>query len=69
MTDVTVWPITSNPNPSVLKIEKCKIKIKIKIKHENKIKIKSIILYSYKIVSKLNALQHTLLFKTLAVKQ
>ena len=25
VTDVTVWQITSNPNPRVLKIEKCKI--------------------------------------------
>jgi len=43
VTNVTVWQITSNPNPRVLKIEKCKI-IKIKIK----IKIKSIVLYSYR---------------------
>jgi len=25
VTDVTVWPITSNPNPRVLKIENMKI--------------------------------------------
>jgi len=34
VTDVTVWPITSNPNPRVLKIEKCKI-IEKKMKNEN----------------------------------
>jgi len=31
VTDVTVSPITSNPNPIVLKIEKCKM-IEMKIK-------------------------------------
>jgi len=35
VTDVTVWPITSNPNPRVLKIKKWKIKLK------------SIVLFSY----------------------
>ena len=30
VTDVTVWPITSNPNPRVLKIEKIKDKLKRK---------------------------------------
>ena len=46
--DVTVWLITSNTNPRVLKIEKCKIikrKRKWEMKKENK--IKSIILYLY----------------------
>jgi len=33
VTDVTVWPITSNPNPSILKIEKCKM-IEKKMKNE-----------------------------------
>jgi len=33
VTDVTLWPITSNPNPRVLKIEKCKI-IEMKMKME-----------------------------------
>jgi len=36
VTDVTVWPIISNPNPRVLKIEKCKV-IKNKIKWKNKL--------------------------------
>jgi len=35
VTGVTVWQITSNPNPRVLKIETCKI---IKWKWKNKIK-------------------------------
>ena len=30
VTDVTLWPITSNPNPKVLKIEKLKNKLKRK---------------------------------------
>jgi len=37
VTDVTVWPITSNPNPRVLKIERWKIKINWK---ENKMRKK-----------------------------
>jgi len=32
VTDVTVWPITSNPSPRVLKIEKIKNKTKRKRK-------------------------------------
>ena len=37
VTNVAVWPITSNPNPRVLRIGKCKIiKIKNKNKKENK---------------------------------
>ena len=46
--DVMMWLITSNPNPRVLKIEKCKI-IKRKRKWEIKKKntIKSIISYLY----------------------
>ena len=49
VTDVTVWPITPNPIPRVLKIiiKKCKIKIKIKIKIKHEIKMKSTILFSY----------------------
>ena len=43
VTDVTVWPITSNSNPRVLKIEKYKI-IEMKMKN----KLKSIISFSYK---------------------
>ena len=40
VTDVTVWQITSNPNPRVLKIEKWKInKNKNKNKKENKRKL------------------------------
>jgi len=33
VTDVTLWPITSNPNSQILKIEKCKI-IEKKVKME-----------------------------------
>ena len=37
VTDVTVWPITSNSNPRVLKIEKSKINQKeSEMKKENK---------------------------------
>ena len=36
VTDVTVWPITSNPNPRVLKIEKMKNKKQIEKKNKNK---------------------------------
>ena len=35
VTDVTVWQITSNPNPRVLKIEKWKM-IEMKMKNESK---------------------------------
>jgi len=34
VTDVTVWPITSNSNPSCSKNRKIKIKIKIKLKNK-----------------------------------
>ena len=40
VTDVTVWPITSTPNPRVLKIEKWKNKSKEnKMRKENKEKL------------------------------
>ena len=40
VTDVTVWQITSNPNPRVLKIEKWKNKLKEKQNEkENKEKL------------------------------
>jgi len=57
VTDVTVWPITSNPNPGVLKIERCKItKKKIKIKKEKrKIEVYlSQIRYSLVVILELN---------------
>ena len=42
VTDVTVWPITSTPNPRVLKIEKWKNKSKEnKMRKENKEKLSS----------------------------
>ena len=51
VTDVTVWPITSNPNPRVLKIEQCKvIKKKIKWNEKEENKLKSLILFSYIII-------------------
>ena len=45
VTDVTVWQITSNPNPRVLKIEKWKINWK-ENKMRKKIKKKKLSLYS-----------------------
>ena len=43
VTNVMVWPITSNPNPSVLKIEKWKITWKgNKMRKKIKKKMKSI---------------------------
>jgi len=43
-----LWPITSNPNPRVLKIEKYKIiKRKRKWKRKKENKIKSIVSYLY----------------------
>ena len=52
VTGVTVWPITSDPNPRVLKIEKYKvIKNKMKMKMKHKIKIKSTVSFSYTIPS------------------
>jgi len=49
VTDVTVWPITSNPNPSVLKIEKWKItwkENKMRKKMKKRLSLYSLILTS-----------------------